>query len=94
MDLGEIGWGAWSWFAWLRIGTIGGLLWMQWWIFGFWCHGVSVGSILYSHLILTAHLPAAKSVIIFNLFSEWGLLFTLYRSHLTSHKWALCWKIK
>jgi hypothetical protein len=26
MDLGEIGWGVWSGFIWLRIGTIGGLL--------------------------------------------------------------------
>jgi hypothetical protein len=26
MDLGEIGWGVWSGFIWLRIGTVGGLL--------------------------------------------------------------------
>jgi hypothetical protein len=26
MHLGEIGWGVWSGFAWLRIGTAGGLL--------------------------------------------------------------------
>jgi hypothetical protein len=26
MDLGEIGWGVWSGFTWVRIGTIGGLL--------------------------------------------------------------------
>jgi hypothetical protein len=26
MDLMEIGWGAWSGFSWLRIGTVGGLL--------------------------------------------------------------------
>jgi hypothetical protein len=26
MDLGEIGWGVWSGFSWLRIGTVGGLL--------------------------------------------------------------------
>jgi hypothetical protein len=26
MDLREIGWGVWSGFAWLRIGTVGGLL--------------------------------------------------------------------
>jgi hypothetical protein len=30
MDLGEIGWGVWSGFNWLRIGTSGRLLWMQW----------------------------------------------------------------
>jgi hypothetical protein len=41
MDLREIGWGVWSGFTWLRIGTIGSLLWMQWWTFGFWRHGVS-----------------------------------------------------
>jgi hypothetical protein len=41
MDLREIGWGGWSGFTWLRIGTVGGLLWMRWWTFGFWCHGVS-----------------------------------------------------
>jgi hypothetical protein len=26
MDLGEVGWGVWSGFTWLRIGTVGGLL--------------------------------------------------------------------
>jgi hypothetical protein len=26
MDLGEIGWGVWSGFTWLRVGTVGGLL--------------------------------------------------------------------
>jgi hypothetical protein len=41
MDLREIRWGVWSGFTWLRIGTVGGLLWMRWWTFGFWCHGVS-----------------------------------------------------
>jgi hypothetical protein len=41
MDLREIGWGVWSGFTWLRIGIAGGLLWMRWWTFGFWCHGVS-----------------------------------------------------
>jgi hypothetical protein len=32
--------GGWSGFTWLRIGTVGGLLWMRWWTFGFWRHGV------------------------------------------------------
>jgi hypothetical protein len=41
MDLTEIGWRLWSGFTWLRIGTGGGLLWMRWWTFGFWRHGVS-----------------------------------------------------
>jgi hypothetical protein len=41
MDLGEIGWGVWSGFTWLRIEIVGGLLWMRWWTFGFWHHGVS-----------------------------------------------------
>jgi hypothetical protein len=41
MDLRKIGWGVWSGFSWLRIGTVGGLLWMRWWTFGFWRHGVS-----------------------------------------------------
>jgi hypothetical protein len=41
MDLREIDWGVWSGFSWLRIGTVGGLLWMRWWTFGFWRHGVS-----------------------------------------------------
>jgi hypothetical protein len=43
MDLGEIGWGwggVWSGFTWLRLGTVGGLLWIRWWTFGFWRHGV------------------------------------------------------
>jgi hypothetical protein len=31
----------WSGFTWLRIGTVGGLLWMRWWTLGFWRHGVS-----------------------------------------------------
>jgi hypothetical protein len=43
MDLRKIGWGGvWSGFTWLRIGTVGGLLWMRWWTFGFWRHGVSL----------------------------------------------------
>jgi hypothetical protein len=33
--------GVWSGFTWLRIGTVGGLLWMRWWTLGFWRHGVS-----------------------------------------------------
>jgi hypothetical protein len=33
--------GVWSEFTWLRIGTVGGLLWMRWWTFGFWRHGFS-----------------------------------------------------
>jgi hypothetical protein len=31
----------WSGFTWLRIGIIGGLLYMRWRTFGFWHHGVS-----------------------------------------------------
>jgi hypothetical protein len=34
--------GVWSGFTWLRIGTVGGLLWMRWWTFGFWRHGVKL----------------------------------------------------
>jgi hypothetical protein len=30
--------GVWSGFTWLRIGMVGGLLWMRWWTFGFWRH--------------------------------------------------------
>jgi hypothetical protein len=42
MDLREIGWGGgWSGFSWLRTGAGGGLLWVRWWTFGFWRHGVS-----------------------------------------------------
>jgi hypothetical protein len=41
MNLREIGWEVWSGFTWLRIGTVGGLLWMRWWTFGFCPHGVS-----------------------------------------------------
>jgi hypothetical protein len=41
MDLRRIGWGVWSRFTWLRIGTDGGISWTQWWTFGFWRHGVS-----------------------------------------------------
>jgi hypothetical protein len=41
MDLREINWGVWSGFTWLRIGTVGGLLWMRWRTFGFWLHGIS-----------------------------------------------------
>jgi hypothetical protein len=41
MNLGEIGWGMWSGFSWLRIGTSGRLLWTRWWIFRFWRHVVS-----------------------------------------------------
>jgi hypothetical protein len=41
MDLKEIGWEMVSGFYWLRIGARGGLLWMRWWTFWFWRHGVS-----------------------------------------------------
>jgi hypothetical protein len=41
MELREIGWGVWSGFTWLRLGSVGGLLWLRWWTFGFWRHGVS-----------------------------------------------------
>jgi hypothetical protein len=40
MDLKEIGWGCVEWIH-LRIGTVGGLLWMRWWTFGLWHHGVA-----------------------------------------------------
>jgi hypothetical protein len=33
--------GVWSGFIWLKIGIFGGLLWMRWWTFRFWRHGVS-----------------------------------------------------
>jgi hypothetical protein len=41
MDLREIGWGVWIGFDCLRTGTGSGLLWVRWWTFGFWRHGVS-----------------------------------------------------
>jgi hypothetical protein len=41
MDLREMGWGMLSGSSWLRIGTGDGLLWIRWWTFGFWRHGVS-----------------------------------------------------
>jgi hypothetical protein len=41
--IGEICWGMWIGFDWLRT-TIGGeLLWMRWWTLGFWRHGVGHG---------------------------------------------------
>jgi hypothetical protein len=36
--------GVWSAFTGLRIGTVGGLLWMRWWTFGFWHPGVQLVS--------------------------------------------------
>jgi hypothetical protein len=39
--LGRLAGGVYSGSSWLRIGTSGGLLWIQWWTFGFWCHGIS-----------------------------------------------------
>jgi hypothetical protein len=41
MDLRRLVGGVLTELTWLWIGTIGGLLWMQWWILGFWHHGVS-----------------------------------------------------
>jgi hypothetical protein len=35
MDLREIGWRLWTGFIWLRITTIGWLLWIRQWAFGF-----------------------------------------------------------
>jgi hypothetical protein len=39
----SVGWGGggWSGFNWLRIGIVGGMLWVRWWTLGFWRHGVS-----------------------------------------------------
>jgi hypothetical protein len=45
--------GGWSGFAWLRIGTGGGLLWMRWWTPGFWRHAVSY----FQHSPLILHKP-------------------------------------
>jgi hypothetical protein len=53
--LGRLVGGVWSGFTWLRIGTVGGLLWMRWWTFRFWRHGVS-------YLVCTAWLAASTSV--------------------------------
>jgi hypothetical protein len=39
MDLRETGLEVWIVFIWLRIGIVGGLLWMRWWTFGFWLRG-------------------------------------------------------
>jgi hypothetical protein len=53
MDLRESGWGGvWSGFTWLRIGIVGGLLWMRWWTFGLWRHGLSY--VCVSFLLLQA----------------------------------------
>jgi hypothetical protein len=42
MNLRKTGWGSVEWIHWLRIGIAGGLLWMRWWTFRFWRHGVGV----------------------------------------------------
>jgi hypothetical protein len=39
--LGRLAEGVYNGSSWLRIGTSGGLLWIRWWTFGFWRHGVS-----------------------------------------------------
>jgi hypothetical protein len=39
--LERVAWGVWIGFNWLRIGTVGGLLWVWWWTYGFLRHGVS-----------------------------------------------------
>jgi hypothetical protein len=39
--LGRLAWGVWIGFDWLRTDTGVGLLWVQWWTFGFLHHGVS-----------------------------------------------------
>jgi hypothetical protein len=41
MDLGDIGWGVWNGFNFLGIRAGGGMLWMLWWTFGLWRHGIS-----------------------------------------------------
>jgi hypothetical protein len=46
--LGRLAGGLCNGFTWLRIGTVGGLLCMRWWTFGFWRHGVS-----YYHIVRT-----------------------------------------
>jgi hypothetical protein len=39
--LGRLAWGVKIGSSWLRTGTGGGPLWIRWWTFGFWRHGVS-----------------------------------------------------
>jgi hypothetical protein len=41
MDLREIGWRVYSGSGWLRVETVGGLLWIRWWTCGLWLHGIS-----------------------------------------------------
>jgi hypothetical protein len=53
--LGKLTGGVWSGFTWLRIGTVGGLLWMRWWTFGFWRHGVSRESFRSRMCVLNCH---------------------------------------
>jgi hypothetical protein len=59
MDPREFVGGVWSGFTWLRIGIAGGLLWVRWWTFGFWRHGVSL--ISYWELIIARLLPYQKA---------------------------------
>jgi hypothetical protein len=48
----------WNGYTWLRRGIAGGLLWMRWWTFRFWRHGVSLIAIfavgVRSHRVLIA----------------------------------------
>jgi hypothetical protein len=57
MDLREIGWwGLWSGFTWLRTGIVVGLLWMRWWTFGFWRHGVNLRLVILSVILILFYL--------------------------------------
>jgi hypothetical protein len=101
MDLKEIGWGVWSGFTWLRRGTVGRLLWMRWWTFGFWYHGVNCnldeGQTLKEHFYTKKWILKKEDNVLtrwvtfsFSRNILWGWLYpfeNLYLIFLTIHFW-------
>jgi hypothetical protein len=63
--LGRLAGGVWIGFDWLRIGTVGVLLWMRWWTFGFLRHGDSS-----CIKVLTRHFIPRKKLIHFMTVTE------------------------
>jgi hypothetical protein len=60
-------WGVWIGFTWLRIGIVGGLLWMRWRTFVFWLHAVGYGESnpfilsVVSHFTV-GHIPSRNNI--------------------------------
>jgi hypothetical protein len=88
--LGRLAGGVYSGSSWLRIGTVGGILWIGWWTFGFWRHGVVVAVVgcLVGLLVGWLVVGVKDYVIVSTLFSTDTVLYIVaccgFRNNVTS----------